>query len=535
MKISRVLYSRSRSKIYGLNSIGQGSRCVSNTDTGFSITTDLPKLSGGSNTGPQPVELLLSALTGCKQATAMFVGRHMKPRMYIDRIEFNLNASRLEHGAIKLPLSVIDSGGGGSDMPPSRLQSVDGTAQVYLTNNKNELSIDFDKKQWLHELERQVEQRCPVANMMIASGCNMNVKWSFGEDSSGVGGVGGVGGGGCSRNVYSQQRRHFSSTRRCRINANTNADFACWYCGKDLKLNGNDQQTQYLMFCPPATESESESASGSGSCPGKVLQPLRSQSTSTSTSKSKSKSTLDYYSLFNLNRYEYNINIMDLEKEYKRLQRQCHPDLYANTKYTTIPKHVNGGGGGGSMISEHDIASDNSSVINQAYQVLKDSVKRASYILNYYYNCNVLSEDSGTHKNINIAMEIFELNERHEELLEMVIDDTSNSDGDGDGDGDKNSHVLIEMGLFLNELLEMKNTIENDFHRILTSLQCKNKNSSSSSSSSNNDNDNDNHNDNDNEDKVVVMELSELAVRLQYVCTLYTKLASDIYNISQQK
>jgi hypothetical protein len=60
------------------------------TNTGHSIKTDLPKAMGGRDEAPQPVETLLAALVGCTQATALFVGRQMKPnRVVIDKIEFN--------------------------------------------------------------------------------------------------------------------------------------------------------------------------------------------------------------------------------------------------------------------------------------------------------------------------------------------------------------------------------------------------------------------------------------------------------------
>ena len=135
---------------------------------------------GGKNTAPQPVEMLLTAWMGCTQATALFVGRQMKikqasqassssaktrtERLLIDRLVFDVQGHRDERGALTLPID--------QDPPvPSRLQRVEGTITVYRVGGQPLPQAD------LAMLQQQTELRCPVANMMIASGCQMNVKW----------------------------------------------------------------------------------------------------------------------------------------------------------------------------------------------------------------------------------------------------------------------------------------------------------------------------------------------------------------------
>ena len=81
--------------------------CAVQTSTGFGIATDIPRVPhnrspfpphfqrmacshsrsfarvqavGGANLAPQPVELFLAALVGCKTATAHFVARQLWPR-----------------------------------------------------------------------------------------------------------------------------------------------------------------------------------------------------------------------------------------------------------------------------------------------------------------------------------------------------------------------------------------------------------------------------------------------------------------------
>jgi putative redox protein len=142
------------------------------TNTGHSIKTDLPKAMGGRDEAPQPVETLLAALVGCTQATALFVGRQMKPnRVVIDKMEFNLTATRDERGALQLPIDKDPS-------VPSRLQQVSGTILVFAAKG---VSISNEQMTILKE---QTELRCPVANMMLASGCAMEVEWIDGSTTT---------------------------------------------------------------------------------------------------------------------------------------------------------------------------------------------------------------------------------------------------------------------------------------------------------------------------------------------------------------
>jgi putative redox protein len=153
------------SKFYRLDGVGHRSRVDITTNTGHQLKTDVPKKMGGSDTAPQPVEMLLSAWMGCTQATAVFVGRHMSPRIMIESLEFEgIQAVRDERGALMLPIEEQPS-------IPSRLQYVTGVIKIQSRNN-----TPLTKEQ-IQLLQEQTEVRCPVANMMIASGCTMDVKW----------------------------------------------------------------------------------------------------------------------------------------------------------------------------------------------------------------------------------------------------------------------------------------------------------------------------------------------------------------------
>jgi hypothetical protein len=89
---------------------------------------------------------------------------------------------RPERGALSLPIETDPS-------VPARLQKITGTIQVYTrrtqTKNKKEEAPPLPplalSQEQLDMLSRQTELRCPVANMMMASGCEMNIQWIDGS------------------------------------------------------------------------------------------------------------------------------------------------------------------------------------------------------------------------------------------------------------------------------------------------------------------------------------------------------------------
>lgn len=154
-------------KTYRLDGIGKQSRVESTTNTGHTLRTDVPTKMGGTDTAPQPIETLLTAWMGCTQATAVYVGRQMKPRLIIDSLHFEgIEAVRDERGALSLPIE-------GTPLIPSRLQRVTGTIRVAIRGGNSGIS-----NHQLELLKEQTEIRCPVANMMISSGCRMDVEWT---------------------------------------------------------------------------------------------------------------------------------------------------------------------------------------------------------------------------------------------------------------------------------------------------------------------------------------------------------------------
>ena len=157
-------------KHYSISGVGQRSKVTCKTNTNHVLEADVPKRMGGGDEAPQPVEHLLAALIGCTQATAVYVGRMMKPRLVIEKIDFNIEAYRDERGALSLPITEIPP-------IPARLQRVGGSVIVHFKDGGEDVT-----REQLRILGQQTEARCPVANMMHASGCNMDIQWKNGAN-----------------------------------------------------------------------------------------------------------------------------------------------------------------------------------------------------------------------------------------------------------------------------------------------------------------------------------------------------------------
>ena len=142
--------------------------CTVRTSTGHELATDLPKAVGGQDIAPQPVELLVASLLGCKTATAHFVARHLFPRPHnkISTLEFtDVVAARDERGALTLPIASTPD-------VTSAILSVHGMATVSLVSDTAAVTAAD-----VHELGRIVEIRCPVAATLRSAGVNLEFEW----------------------------------------------------------------------------------------------------------------------------------------------------------------------------------------------------------------------------------------------------------------------------------------------------------------------------------------------------------------------
>jgi len=151
---------------------------------------------------------------------------------------------------------------------------------------------------------------------------------------------------------------------------------SCWNCGASHSVEGDKKRVNLVLFC-------SEPACG-------VIQEL--------------PDVIDFYELLDIPEHDrehvsFGIDVNLLEKSFKNLQKRIHPDLYTNKS-----------------LMEQELSSQHSSLINQAYNTLKNPVKRAAYILKYFYNIDALAETSGTYDDPAVNMEVFLLRETVDEL-----------------------------------------------------------------------------------------------------------------------
>jgi len=147
--------------------IGQGSRCGARSTTlpaRHEICTDTPVSAGGCDTAAEPVETLLAALIGCEQATAHFVGRMMGIRL--KSINFELHAERDARGSMHTPVTEVAP-------VTSQLTSITGSAKCLVSSKSRRGST----QQEIHELGTIVHNRCPIATMVVNSGCTLEIDW----------------------------------------------------------------------------------------------------------------------------------------------------------------------------------------------------------------------------------------------------------------------------------------------------------------------------------------------------------------------
>ena len=157
LRVRALATRKPREKLYSITGTTQGTTSTSHT-RGHTLRTDTPPSGGGKDTAPQPVETLLAALIGCEGATADFVARMLRTK--IRSIDFELEASRDPQGAAHLPVDATAPA-------VSRLARIWGVAHV---------EIDGDDE-LIERIGRIVHERCPVANMVVASGCALDIEW----------------------------------------------------------------------------------------------------------------------------------------------------------------------------------------------------------------------------------------------------------------------------------------------------------------------------------------------------------------------
>jgi len=152
---------------------GARGACEARTSSGFTVKTDLPRSMGGANSGPEPVEVMLAALVACKTSTAHFIARHMwsRPHNRISSIEWT-DVQGFRDASIPLALPI-------DHKPPVTpgLLRISGVASV--TPSEDAIKAGTISEEDVVRLGELVEQRCPLAAMVLASGCELQIKWQL--------------------------------------------------------------------------------------------------------------------------------------------------------------------------------------------------------------------------------------------------------------------------------------------------------------------------------------------------------------------
>ena len=110
------------------------------------------------------------------------------------------------------------------------------------------------------------------------------------------------------------------------------------------------------------------------------------------------------YDLFGLSpKNSLRIDMHKLEENFKKLQKQCHPDLF------TLKS-----------LEEQSISNNNSSALNQAFQILRCPMTRLEYILKDV-GCTVLDESKGSYLNDDMMVKNYLLKISHEKNRDIVM------------------------------------------------------------------------------------------------------------------
>ena len=128
---------------------------VTITNTEWTINTDEPIEDGGSNTGPNPMQLFIASLAGCQNEQAQVVAD-----------ELSLNISQID---IKVEIDLDLSGFmGKSDNSNGSYKNV--RLEATVLGEVTDLQVK--------DLGQKVDDRCPILALLRTSGCKINSSWN---------------------------------------------------------------------------------------------------------------------------------------------------------------------------------------------------------------------------------------------------------------------------------------------------------------------------------------------------------------------
>ena len=115
---------------------------------------DEPERLGGTNSGPNPLEYFLGALSGCTSIMAAYVSKEM-----------NFTYTNLEYET-------------SGTLDPRGFKGVEGVQTYFQTVQMNVVVETEETDAALEQLKEAVEKRCPLYNLLVDAGVNVSSHWS---------------------------------------------------------------------------------------------------------------------------------------------------------------------------------------------------------------------------------------------------------------------------------------------------------------------------------------------------------------------
>ncbi|MFT5862864.1 MAG: putative redox protein [Flavobacteriales bacterium] len=128
---------------------------VTITDTEWTLHTDEPVEDGGSNTGPNPMQLFIASLASCQNEQAQVVAD-----------ELSLNTTQID-----INVEV--------DLDLSGFMGMSETSNGSYKNVRLEAIVLGEvTDEQVKTLGQKVDDRCPILGLLRTSGCDIKSSWS---------------------------------------------------------------------------------------------------------------------------------------------------------------------------------------------------------------------------------------------------------------------------------------------------------------------------------------------------------------------
>lgn len=128
---------------------------VTITDTEWTLQTDEPVEDGGSNTGPNPMQLFIASLAACQNEQAQVVAE-----------ELSLNISQID---INVEI----------DLDLSGFMGMSDTSNGSYKNVRLEAVVSGEAtNEQVKTLGQKVDDRCPILGLLRTSGCKIDSSWN---------------------------------------------------------------------------------------------------------------------------------------------------------------------------------------------------------------------------------------------------------------------------------------------------------------------------------------------------------------------